>query len=190
MADPSGVIAAGGEIFADALGQGPAFGPPPAYVGRFLLIGAEVTAWTAGTVAVMYYLDTKLNGGELFANEANRALGVTEIHTGQLKPSKKVKPHKLKTLQPGPFAGESIPARGPERDFKAEEREKIDDIGRRTGCHTCGSKLPGTVTGHFVPDHQPPNALNASGGPQRLYPHCLNCSKQQGLDVAGWNNRK
>ena len=33
-------------------------------------------------------------------------------------------------------------------------------LGSKTGCHTCGTFAPGTRSGNFVPDHQPPNALN------------------------------
>ena len=87
------------------------------------------------------------------------------------------------TLLPGPFAGESIGARGPGRDFTDEERKKIDEIGRKTGCHTCGTKDPGTSSGHFIPDHQPPSALVVDGQPQRLYPHCLDCMHRQGGEV-------
>jgi hypothetical protein len=47
---------------------------------------------------------------------------------------------------------------------------------------TCGTRDPGTPSGNFVPDHQPPNALNSSQQPQRLYPQCLGCSQGQG----GW----
>ncbi len=89
------------------------------------------------------------------------------------------------TLRPGPNAGDSIPARGPGRDFTPEERDKVNDIGNDSGCHTCGSKDPGTKSGNFVPDHQPPNRLNPDGGPQRLYPQCLGCSRTQGGQVRG-----
>lgn len=88
-----------------------------------------------------------------------------------------------KTLQPGPHAGESIPARGPQRDFTPQERADINRIGQETGCHTCGSKDPGTKSGNHIPDHQPPNQLNPNGGPQQLYPHCLSCSRTQGGEV-------
>jgi hypothetical protein len=84
-------------------------------------------------------------------------------------------------IGPGPFAGESIPARGPSRDFTAQERALIDRFGYSTGCHTCGTKDPGTIWRHFIPDHQPPTALNLLGRPQRLYPHCVACSRIQGL---------
>uniref|UniRef100_UPI001C3F4BAA hypothetical protein n=1 Tax=Janthinobacterium agaricidamnosum TaxID=55508 RepID=UPI001C3F4BAA len=96
---------------------------------------------------------------------------------------------KKDTLQPGPHAGESIPARGPGRDFSKEERDKINEIGQNTGCHTCGSKDPGTTSGNHIPDHQPPNALNPSGGAQELYPHCLTCSRVQGGQVRGTQSR-
>jgi hypothetical protein len=82
---------------------------------------------------------------------------------------------------PGPFAGESIPARGPSRDFTVQERALIDRIGYSTGCHTCGTRDPGTMWRHFVPDHQPPTARNPLGKPQHLYPHCVACSRNQGL---------
>jgi hypothetical protein len=82
----------------------------------------------------------------------------------------------------GRFASESIPARGPERDFTAQERREINRIGSQTGCHTCGSLSAGTRSGNFVPDHQLPNALNSAGESQRLYPQCIACSDFQG----GW----
>jgi RHS repeat-associated protein len=87
------------------------------------------------------------------------------------------------TLRPGPYAGESIPARGAGRDFNAGERGAINRIGRETGCHTCGTTDPGTKSGNFIPDHQPANALNSPGGTQRLYPHCLRCSQVQGGQI-------
>ena len=58
------------------------------------------------------------------------------------------------TLQPGPNAGDSIPARGPQRDFTPGERGAVNKAGQNTGCHTCGSKQPGTKSGNFVPDHE------------------------------------
>jgi hypothetical protein len=90
---------------------------------------------------------------------------------------------KPSTLAPGPHAGESIPARGPERDFTPGEREQINEIGRSTGCHTCGTTDPGTGSGNFVPDHQPPTGVVAPGEAQSLYPHCIDCSRQQGGEV-------
>ncbi|WP_218032530.1 RHS repeat-associated core domain-containing protein, partial [Halomonas cupida] len=93
------------------------------------------------------------------------------------------------TLKPGPYATESIPARGPERNFTLDERQQINTIGYRDGCHTCGSIEPGTKSGDFIPDHQTPNALNEAGEPQRLYPHCRQCSLRQAGQVTQQKRR-
>jgi len=85
-------------------------------------------------------------------------------------------------IGPGPFAGDSISARSSGRNFTTWEREEITRIGRESGCHTCGTTNPGTLSGRFVVDHQLPNALNSSGLMQRLYPQCATCSARQG----GW----
>lgn len=45
-------------------------------------------------------------------------------------------------IGPGPFAGDSIPARGPERNFTTAERSEINRIGAETGCHTCSTTEP------------------------------------------------
>ena len=73
-------------------------------------------------------------------------------------------------LEPGPFATESIPALGPDQTFTELERSTIDEIGFNSGCHSCGTTDPGTKNEHFVPDHQPPSALNDDNQPQELFP--------------------
>ena len=88
----------------------------------------------------------------------------------------------------GPFARESIPARGPGRLRESEQRE-IDTIGALFGCHTCGSTEPGTRNGRFIGDHQIPSALNATGRSQRIFPHCWLCSLRQGGFVLGVRGR-
>lgn len=90
-----------------------------------------------------------------------------------------------KGIGPGPFAGESISARGPERNFTTSEHDEINRIGSETGCHTCGTKSGGTPLGNFVVDHQPPSALNSLGRSQQLYPQCLTCSLRQGGWITG-----
>jgi hypothetical protein len=90
-----------------------------------------------------------------------------------------------KGIGPGPFAGESVSARGPERNFTSREHEEINRIGEETGCHTCGTKNPGTTSGNFVVDHQLPTALNSLGRAQQLYPQCLTCSLRQGGWISG-----
>jgi hypothetical protein len=83
-------------------------------------------------------------------------------------------------IGPGRYAEESIPARGPERDFTTAERTEINRIGAKSGCHTCGILEPGTALGSYVPDHQPPTRWNPLGRTQRLFPQCLTCSRRQG----------
>jgi RHS repeat-associated protein len=87
-------------------------------------------------------------------------------------------------LKPGAFAAESIPARSASQTFTSGERAAVNEIGQATGCHSCGTTNPGTKSGNFVPDHQPVSSLNTANAPQRLYPQCLTCSRQQGLEAA------
>jgi hypothetical protein len=90
----------------------------------------------------------------------------------------------------GPFSGESIPARGPERVFTRTERDELNRVGSESGCHTCGTTNPGTSSGNFVADHQPPSALNYLGKAQRLYPHCLTCSLRQGAWITNRGSKQ
>ncbi len=92
-------------------------------------------------------------------------------------------------VAPGPYAVESIPARGPTRSFRVDERAEVARIGNEYGCHTCGTKVSGLPSGFYVLDHQPPNAWmnNSSGG--RIYPHCTSCSVRQGSWLR-WSKEK
>ncbi len=87
-----------------------------------------------------------------------------------------------KRVGPGPFASEWIPAPVDGRRLTQAQREEINRIGRKFGCHRCGSKIPGTKSGKYVGDHQMPTSL---GTPTRIYPHCLPCSNSQGGLVKG-----
>jgi len=86
-------------------------------------------------------------------------------------------------------AGEStavpqeIPA-GPSARPTAAQQSAINEMGEAHGCSTCGATTPGTKSGNWVGDHQPPTALNKDGGPQVYKPQCLQCSRQQGGQVA------
>ena len=86
---------------------------------------------------------------------------------------------------PGRYAGDSIEARGPKstHPLTPAERAAITEIGKQTGCHTCGKKGPLTPTGNFIPDHQPADGTCAPGTRQRLFPHCAECSPTQGPTV-------
>lgn len=78
---------------------------------------------------------------------------------------------------PGPFAREWMPAPSTNRRLTKREQAEIDRLGGLFGCHRCGTKKPGTASGHFVGDHQMPKSI---GKPSRLYPHCIFCSSVQG----------
>jgi RHS repeat-associated protein len=85
---------------------------------------------------------------------------------------------KPSTLKPGPYAKESIPAhRG--RPTAAEQRQ-VNDLMDKHGCHTCGTKNPGTKSGDAIADHQPPQALEE---PEIFLPHCNHCKARQGGEV-------
>ncbi|HSI20134.1 MAG TPA: RHS repeat-associated core domain-containing protein, partial [Verrucomicrobiae bacterium] len=144
--------------------------------GRFSV--AEVGLITTAVVIVAY--------GACPSCRQSITNGVQAVHDAISNATADSRPS---TLSPGPNAGDSIPARGPGRDFTPEERGKINGIGNDTGCHTCGATDPGTKTGNWIPDHQPPNGVNEDGGPQRLYPHCKGCSSTQGGDVNGSKTR-
>jgi RHS repeat-associated protein len=95
-----------------------------------------------------------------------------------------------RTFQPGPYAREAIPATSRDAVFSTAERTEINRIGNQYGCHTCGTPSPGTRTGNWVPDHQPPTALTPPGMPQWLYPHCIGCSDSQGFAIANALRRR
>ena len=87
-------------------------------------------------------------------------------------------------LKPGAFAQEWITA----QSTQASERQRhiIRELGKRHGCHSCGTRS----VKQFHADHQPPNKIqnqnahNSSdstiGATQRLYPQCNKCSNLQG----------
>ncbi len=64
------------------------------------------------------------------------------------------------------------------------QQGQIDAAGAAYGCHSCGATSPGTSSGHWVGDHQPPLSTfgpgGAPAGAMQLYPHCINCSRMQG----------
>jgi RHS repeat-associated protein len=73
----------------------------------------------------------------------------------------------------------SIPA-GPTPKPTTAQQAKIDEMFKAHGCHECGTRTPGTKSGHAVGDHVPSTSENTSGGPQVYKPHCLRCSLRQG----------
>ena len=138
-------------------------------------IGVEINEWPKGVDATSRDFHSGILAGIILTFGAGEAAELGEVGQG-------TEAVKNSTLEPGPYAGESIAARGPERDFTLEERAEMNRIGR---CHTCGTTEPGTKSGDFIPDHQPPSKLNPKEEPQRLYPQCASCSRRQGGEVNG-----
>ena len=116
------------------------------------------------TATIYYGTKAAIATGDLLANAWNNVANSTSV-----PPS----------VGPGPYAGDSVPA-GPSPRPTAGQQGQINDIGNTTGCHTCGTTDPGTKSGNWVGDHQPPTALNPEGDPQVYYPQCLSCSQVQG----------
>ena len=86
-------------------------------------------------------------------------------------------------LLPGAFATMCIPA-SLMRAYHPVAR-KLQELGRRYGCHSCGRRL-GTK---FVADHQPPSAIVRQSGQeiaQQFFPQCTRCSNLQGPVVAAY----
>jgi RHS repeat-associated protein len=110
-----------------------------------------------------------------------------------------VPPAATNLAQPGPHAGPH-PGPGvaqpgcvpcPPNMFRRRGRpnaavqQAIDNAGAAHGCHSCGASSPGTASGHWIGDHQPPLSTFGPGGPPAganiwLYPHCAGCSPRQG----------
>ncbi|MEU4424174.1 RHS repeat-associated core domain-containing protein [Actinoplanes sp. NPDC024001] len=86
----------------------------------------------------------------------------------------------LQSLGPGPFAREGVHT-SRRRVTRAHPEFHINnEHGARNGCHTCGATDPGTTSGNWIFDHQPP--ISTVDGPYSGtgYPHCLDCQRKQG----------
>lgn len=58
-------------------------------------------------------------------------------------------------LKPGPWARDSVPSSAPGK-ITQSERDALNPIGDAYGCHSCGATTPGTKSGNWIGDHQPP----------------------------------
>lgn len=79
--------------------------------------------------------------------------------------------------EPGPYAREWMPAPPTNRRLSRSEQREVDRLGKKWGCHRCGSMEPRNPSGSFIGDHQVPKSM---GTPTRIYPHCAICSASQG----------
>src|SRR5262249_7902071 len=138
-----------------------------AYLAATALVAAGVCVQTCGSV--INSIDSAFKG--IFHSEANDTPPAIPSGVG-----------------PGPYAGNPIPA-GPSPRPTAEQQGAINAEGEINGCHTCGTSDPGTLSGNWIGDHQPPTALNPTGNPQVYYPQCQGCSNVQGGLVRGLINK-
>lgn len=109
--------------------------------------------------------------------------GLSSITTTEMSASRWIQgtnKSSLNTLQKGKYAVKSVPGNST-RNFSTV-RLKINELGQKHGCHTCGTK---TLDGKYIPDHQPPLKINPEG-PFELFPHCPSCSKLQGGQVTNF----
>jgi len=86
------------------------------------------------------------------------------------------------------------PPRTRSRRVTDDERRIVNELGEKYGCHSCGTKNPGTPNGRLIPDHLPPwwiyiGIINTPLGmylpnprpPEMLLlPHCNTCKNRQG----------
>lgn len=63
------------------------------------------------------------------------------------------------------------------------------EIGRETGCHTCGNTELGTKSGNRIPDHQPAKAPQSNLWAATTISAMLTCSRIQGGQVRGATRR-
>ena len=166
---------------------------------RFLATTALITALAASPVRAIAsvaigdafagdaaFIVGKLTGNEALANAAVEGLSEarsTNVQMAAMLLTTTRSGGEEGGVGPGPYARESIPA-GPGARPSAAQQRQINEMGNANGCHTCGTKNPGTKSGNFVGDHQPPTKLNPAGGQQRYYPQCQNCSNVQGGRVS------
>lgn len=136
---------------------------------------ATCMAATAGLAATAAAMDGPLPFGDIIGGGLLIYDVVTTVFGGAVYSDSDVPSN----VGPGEYAEESVPA-GPSPRPTKEQQEQINENGDRYGCHTCGTKNPGTKSGNWIGDHQDPTIINAPGKPQVYYPHCVGCSNAQG----------
>ena len=150
-------------------------------LGRFILKGGDIAATTAGVVEDVSTLTSSESSTlDRVAAGASLLSELAPVSARDIKAAASVigDANKASTLKPGPFAKESIPSH-PGRPTAAEQRQ-VNAHMEKNGCHTCGTKEPGTKSGNAIADHQSAQAL---GEPKEFLPHCNNCKARQGGEV-------
>ena len=148
---------------------------PTPSLGSFLGAGAVLTASAAASLSVVSLAASLSSRGEYQLNRGDvlfstvTGVAVFKVLGGRFR---SVLPSHL--LGPGAFAALPIPSKG-QRYATAHQREALNLIGRRYGCHSCGRRGQS-----FIADHQPPNKLALPGARQNFFVHCRSCSVRQG----------
>jgi hypothetical protein len=128
------------------------------------------------------WADDELLGGDAETLNEAEDQAAFDARGTPLEPLRPDPSNQHPSFRPGPFAGGSVRASSTGK-AKPSEQTKLNELFEQHGCHTCGTKKAGTPSGNPIGDHQPVTALNKDGLEQDLYPHCQECSDDQGLAV-------
>ncbi len=139
------------------------------------------------------FLDGNQNPRDYAPNPLNPLNGIdpTGWHSPPTAASTMAQPGPHAGPHPGPGVAQPGCVPCPPNMFRRRGRPNaatqaaIDNAGAAHGCHSCGASSPGTASGHWIGDHQPPLSTFGPGGPPAganiwLYPHCAGCSPRQG----------
>ena len=160
--------------------------PSPA-LASFLGAGAVFTASAAASLSVVSLAaslssrgDRQFKRGEILFSTVT-GVAVFKVLGGRFA---SVLPSHL--LRPGAFAALPVPSKG-QHYATAYQKEALNLIGRRYGCHSCGRRGQS-----FIADHQPPNKLVVPGVRQSFFAQCRSCSVRQGtvLSRSGVNSMR
>ena len=135
------VVKNGGDVAATFAG---AVADAKTLTGRNVSLGGRLAA--GASLASEIFSPVSARDAKAITAGASKALSAKKVDLGPPAPNRS-------TLFPGPHAGDSIPASSTGR-AKAAEQRQINDIMSDTGCHTCGTKNPGTTRGNAIGDHQ------------------------------------
>ena len=75
----------------------------------------------------------------------------------------------------------------PDQILTDGELNDVNNAGRERGCHRCGTREPGTLSGNFVPEYHPPRIHGTSS---IIIPTCLCCSRSAGTLVTMSQHRR
>lgn len=80
----------------------------------------------------------------------------------------------------GPYTGGRAQGPGPFKRPTEAQRREVDALGAVFGCHTCGTRTPGTRSGRWIFDHQTPSAMGGPDAGRWGGPQCSACRAWSG----------